>query len=171
MAETAQSPPRPGEPIAWRIDRARYADMWDSGEGAYQFGGRWNSPGVRVVYCSFDAAAAILEMAVHKGFRQMAAVPHVLTSAFIGNPAAVHFVAPADVPKQAWLQPGEHDAEQRAFGDELIRRHRLVAIPSVVSRNSWNLLIAVPPEAGSYRRRDQEPFLLDPRLQATGAPD
>lgn len=31
--------------IAWRLDQARLT--WDSGEGAFQVGGRWNSKGVR----------------------------------------------------------------------------------------------------------------------------
>jgi RES domain-containing protein len=55
--------------IAWRLDQSNYAATWDSGEGAYRVGGRWNSKGVRAVYCSIDLAMAILEVAVHKGFR------------------------------------------------------------------------------------------------------
>ena len=41
-----------GEVVAWRLDDARFAATWDSGEGAYLLGGRWNSPGVRAVYCA-----------------------------------------------------------------------------------------------------------------------
>jgi RES domain-containing protein len=57
-----------GKLIAWRLDQARFASTWDSGEGAFQVGGRWSSNGVRVVYCALDPATAILEVAVHKGF-------------------------------------------------------------------------------------------------------
>lgn len=45
----------------WRlVDREFAADAW-SGAGARTFGGRWNEPGVAVVYCSEQAALAIVE--------------------------------------------------------------------------------------------------------------
>jgi RES domain-containing protein len=157
------APPRPGELIAWRLDRDRYAAGWDSGEGAWLFGGRWNSPGTRVVYCALDAATAILEVAVHKGFQQLGRLPHVMSSAHIADPAAIRFFSADDLPDPRWLEPGDPSPAQQAFGDGLLRAHPLVAMPSVVSRNSWNLLIAVPVATG-YRLRAQEPFVLDPRL-------
>ena len=46
--------------VAWRLDQARHAATWDSGEGAHLVGGRWNTRGVRAVYCSIDPATAIL---------------------------------------------------------------------------------------------------------------
>ena len=162
----AAGPPLPGRLIAWRLDRARYAPTWDSGEGAFQLGGRWNSAGTRVVYCALDAATAILEVAVHKGFRQIAVQSHALTSAFINDAAAVHHVRPADIPDPSWLAPGEPVSVQQAFGDALLARHALVAIPSVVSRNSWNLLLAIPAATGAVTLRRQEAFVLDPRLHA-----
>jgi hypothetical protein len=63
------------ELIAWRLDQAAYAPNWDSGEGAHRVGGRWNSKGVRAVYCSLDPSTAILEFAVHKGSRALDTVP------------------------------------------------------------------------------------------------
>ncbi|MFL5101793.1 MAG: RES family NAD+ phosphorylase, partial [Xanthobacteraceae bacterium] len=59
------------EVVVWRLDQAKYRAAWDSGEGAYKVGGRWNRRGVRAVYCSIDPATAILEVAVHKGFRAL----------------------------------------------------------------------------------------------------
>ena len=41
---------------------------WYSGEGAYRAGSRWNSQGVRVVYCAVDSATAMLGVAVHQRF-------------------------------------------------------------------------------------------------------
>jgi RES domain-containing protein len=50
---------------AWRIVReARVAEAF-SGEGARQFGGRWNSPGNAVVYTSTHQSLAALELLVH----------------------------------------------------------------------------------------------------------
>ena len=45
-----------GKLIAWRLDQACFASTWNSGEGAFQVGGRWNSKGVRVVYRALDPA-------------------------------------------------------------------------------------------------------------------
>ena len=68
-----------GELIFWRLDQARFKLAWDNGEGSYRVGGRWNSRGVRAVYAALDPATAILEVAVHKTFRTLDTVPHVLT--------------------------------------------------------------------------------------------
>jgi RES domain-containing protein len=160
------SPPLLGgtELVAWRLDDARHARTWDSGEGAFRVGGRWNSRGVRAVYCSLDPSTAILEVAVHKGFRTLDTVAHVLTSAAIPDMADVHVVQPADLPNPNWLRPGVPGAGQQAFGDKLLATHAFVAIPSAVSTHSWNLIFDAARASGRYSRRSQEPFALDTRL-------
>ncbi len=153
-----------GALVAWRLDQARHAATWDSGEGAYTVGGRWNSRRVRAVYCALDPATAILEVAVHKGFKALDTVAHVLTSARILAPLRVHVVQPADVPNPNWLHPGIPGAGQQTFGDALLARHGFVAIPSVVSTHSWNLVFIATRAAGDYALQDQEAFALDTRL-------
>lgn len=156
------------ELVAWRLDQTVHAQTWDSGEGAYRVGGRWNSKGVRAVYCSLDPATAILEVAVHKGFRALDTVAHIMTAAVISAPADVHVVDPTTVPNPNWLRPGIPGAGQQAFGDELLRRHRFVAIPSAVSTHSWNLIFLAGGPAGAYVLRFQEAFALDTRLHPPG---
>lgn len=51
----------------WRIIKARYAAAAFDGEGARLLGGRWNSPGLPVVYTAASQALAALEMLVHIG--------------------------------------------------------------------------------------------------------
>src|ERR1700719_1392215 len=116
--------------VAWRLDEATRSAMWDSGEGAYRVGGRWNSKGVRAVYCSADPATAILEVAVRKGFRALDTVEHVLTAAIITDRSNAYVVYPASVPNPNWLRPGIPGAGQQAFGDALLARHPFVLIPS-----------------------------------------
>ena len=55
-------------------------------------------------------------------------------------------------------------AGQQAFGDDLLRRHRFVAIPSAVSTHSWNLIFDPLKAASFYSLDFQEPFALDTRL-------
>lgn len=151
-----------GEIVAWRLDSARHAKDWNSGEGAYRAGGRWNSKGIRAVYCALDPATAILEVAVHKGFPTLDTVPHVLTSLTVASPTDIHIVQPNDVPNPNWLVPGIPSAGQQRFGDTLLMAHKFILLPSVVSRHSWNLIFEASTSA--YIQRDQEPFALDPRL-------
>ncbi|CAN5732447.1 RES family NAD+ phosphorylase [soil metagenome] len=150
--------------VAWRLDREEYAATWDSGEGAYQYGGGWNSRGVRAIYCALDPATAILEVAVHKGFDGLDRVPHTLSCVEINDVTSVHVVDPASVPNPNWLIPGIPGDAQQKFGDDLLARYRFVIIPSTVSRNSWNLLFARDFAKGTYRLRRQERFALDTRL-------
>ncbi|MBV8794907.1 MAG: RES domain-containing protein, partial [Hyphomicrobiales bacterium] len=145
-------------------DQRIRAASWDSGEGAFREGGRWNSKGVRTVYCALDPATAILEVAVHKGFKILDTVPYVLTAARIADIAEVHVVKSDVVPNLNWLRPGTPSAGQQAFGDDLLRRHRFVVIPSAVSSHSWNLIFDSVKAGGSYSLEFQEPFALDTRL-------
>jgi RES domain-containing protein len=153
-----------GRLVAWRLDEAAFAPTWDSGEGAHRSGGRWNRPGIRAVYCSIDPATAILEVAVHKGFRTLDTVPHVLTAMTVADVSGVHVVNPQDVPNPNWLRPGLPGAGQQAFGSDALARHRFVLIPSAVSTHSWNLIFVAATAAGAYSASLQERFALDTRL-------
>jgi len=148
----------------WRIDQKRHAETWDTGEGAYLAGGRWNSPGVRVVYCAIDPATAILEVAVHKGFKVLDTSPHVLTSARVPDWSSIHIVHPDNIPNPNWLVPGNHGPGQQAFGDSLLKAHLFCLVPSTVSRHSWNLIFLAGKAKDHFDDVVQEPFALDPPL-------
>lgn len=158
------------EIVAWRLDREEYAPTWDSGEGALQLGGRWNSKGQRAVYCSLDPATAILEVAVHKGFRVLDTVRHVLTRVLVTTPSKVSVVQPGSIPNPNWLRPGTPSAGQQSFGDELLSTQSFVAIPSAVSTYSWNLIFDPELAYGDYRLVRQEIFALDTRLHPVSGP-
>ena len=165
------TPPSPLESDAlmlWRLDQARSGLVWDSGEGAYRAGGRWNSRGVRAVYAALDPATAILEVAVHTGFAALDAVAHVLTTARITAAGWVRVVSAAEIPNPRWLRPGMVGAGQQAFGDALLRAHPFVVIPSVVSAHSWNAIFAPAVARGLYDQVAREAFALDPRLHPPG---
>ena len=100
--------------VVWRLDQRIHEESWDSGEGAFKAGGRWNSAGVRAVYCSLDAATAILEVAVHKGFNVLDTVPHTITAVSIPDIAEVHIVKRDDVPNPELASTG--DPERRPTG-------------------------------------------------------
>lgn len=158
-----------GDVVAWRLDKKIREKLWDSGVGARKFGGRWNSRDSGfVVYCAIDPATAILEVIVHKGIAVLDAVPHVMSSLVVDKAALarIHVVHPSHVPNQNWLRSGSPSASQQAFGDNLLAKHEFVLVPSVVSKNSWNLLFERSRAAGLYTPGPQEHFALDTRLNS-----
>ncbi|MHA6347640.1 RES family NAD+ phosphorylase [Roseivivax sp. CAU 1761] len=154
-----------GEFRLWRIDLKRHASTWQTGEGAFRVGGRWNPPGVRAVCASLDPATAALEVALHKRFRVLDTLHHVLTSAVITDPERIHVVPPDEVPNPNWLMPITSGRNQQVFGAELLRSNGVVLIPSAVTRHSWNLIFEADALDELLRDVDQERFALDPRLQ------
>lgn len=148
----------------WRLERAIYEPTWHRGEGAYQVGGRWSPPGRRVVYCSLDPAAAILEVAVHKTFKILDTVAHKLLSVGITHPKNVHVLDSSTLPNKNWLRAGAVSAGQQDFGAKLLDKHPLLVVPSVVSVHSWNLLIDVDSGIGMSSLLTSEDFDLDTRL-------
>ncbi|WP_214474009.1 RES domain-containing protein [Mesorhizobium sp. dw_380] len=153
-----------GDILGWRLDQKRFGPIWDSGEGAFKLGARWNSRGVRAIYASADPSTAILEVAVHKGFRTLDTVPHVLTAFEVIDPSKIHVVQIGDVPNINWLRPGIPSAGQQQFGDRLLASHPFLLIPSTVSQYSWNLVFDPSGATGLYKLRLQEDFALDTRL-------
>lgn len=158
------TPLAPTELYFWRLDRSEHAATWFSGIGAELGGGRWNSKGVKAVYGSADPSTAILEVAVHKGFRALDCVPHVLTAARILDPSRVPRIVPSQIANPNWLIPGTPSLGQQKFGDELLERHPFILIPSTVSRHSWNIVMNPHLAQGLYEVVQQERFALDTRL-------
>jgi RES domain-containing protein len=151
------------ELVAWRLDAKEHEATWDSGEGSFRHGGRWNSPGVRAVYCALDPATAILEVAVHKGFEVLDTQPHVLTGITISQRDRIEVVDATKVANPNWLVPGYPSAGQQNFGNHLLTEHKFVVIPSAVSTHSWNLIFVATTAAGAYTW-EQHRFALDTRL-------
>jgi RES domain-containing protein len=158
-------PAAPGENglVVWRLERERYLSTWHTAEGAFQVGGRWSPAGRRVIYASLDPATTILEVAVHKGFNVLDSVAHQLLAVEIAQ-AKIHVVQPDDIANPNWLRLGSISPNQQKFGDELLASHPLVAVPSVVSTHSWNLLIDAAAADGLFSLKSHERFALDTRL-------
>jgi RES domain-containing protein len=138
--------------IAWRLCRRPYADL--SGEGARQFGGRWNSPGRPVVYLAEHPALAALELRVHLDLPfDLIPGDFVLMRVAVAD-SLVAQQTPASVATvevgNAWLI-GSQSAALR--------------VPSVLVPHSWNVLLNPRhPDAMQADILDVEPFGFDPRM-------
>ncbi|HEU5161709.1 MAG TPA: RES family NAD+ phosphorylase, partial [Thermoanaerobaculia bacterium] len=147
----------------WRIvKRGRAAGAFD-GEGARRTGGRWNSPGTRVVYTAEHASLAALEMLAHL---QRSSV--LLSYALIPCDVPDEMVAPLDrasLPR-AWRASPAPAALQR-LGDEWAASMRSVAleVPSAIVEVENNVLLnPAHPDFAKIVIGDAMGFAYDVRL-------
>ncbi|HEX3741793.1 MAG TPA: RES family NAD+ phosphorylase [Terriglobales bacterium] len=148
--------------------RKSYARTPFDGEGSYQYGGRWSSPGIRFSYASEHQSLAMLEYFVH--LEASDAPPDlVLASADV----------PDDLPRQR-IDVGKLPVNWRdipappelaRMGDEFVQLGNgcLLIVPSalVPSENNW----LINPLHGEFRKitiRETEPLTYDSRLSARG---
>lgn len=151
--------------VLWRLVKPEYAPGLD-GEGARLAGGRWNSPGRAVVYCSESLALAVLESFVHLP-------PSMRGAARLPEMTAVRLALPEGAgvwePEEAELpEPGDAEA-CREFGDEWLAAGRTLALrlPSAVVPLERNVLInPAHPDAGRIVVLAREPFRFDARMGA-----
>lgn len=134
------------------------------GEGARLFGGRWNQPGVAVVYTSSTLALAALEYLVHV---DPVDAPRDLIALTLTIPddASVTDVAVDQLPVQ-WARSTE-SAACRAIGDRWLAAATslLLRVPAAPVPEEVNVLINVRhPEARRVRVSAERPFRFDPRL-------
>jgi RES domain-containing protein len=137
---------------AWRICRRPFADL--SGEGARLYGGRWNSPGRPVVYAAEAAALAVLEVRVHLDLDwSLLPADYVLIAIDLSSLAIESLEEAPDDPVaygDAWLES---------------RRSAVLSVPSVLVRESRNLLVNVAhPEASRASIASIRSFSFDKRL-------
>ena len=147
---------------AWRMVREARAAEAFTGEGARQFGGRWNSPGVAVVYASEHQSLAALETLVHlqpRGSLRFVVIAVEFAEDLIEQ-------LPATLLPAHWRgePPGAATME---IGDAWVRAARtpVFAVPSVIVPQERNYLLN--PLHADFRRitvREPLEFTFDPRL-------
>lgn len=148
---------------AWRIVKARYAATAFDGEGARRSGGRWNSPGTRVVYTSSTISLALLEMLVNLGESSVLAGYVLIESRF---DAALVLTLPRAALPANW-QKKPVPAEARAVGDQWVQQSRsaILMVPSVVVPQESNYLLnPLHPKFAAVKISAPVPFPFDARL-------
>jgi RES domain-containing protein len=147
----------------WRICRERYAAEAASGEGAQLVGGRWNSPGVRVVYASTSLALAAVETFVNLEPNLQPADLVAITGE-IPDELEIARIDVDALPRNGYVTRGD---SLRRFGDEWIRAGKTVAllVPSAAIRTEWNILLN-PAHAEFAKIKLQPPqrFEFDARM-------
>lgn len=160
-AARKQAPAKTGQ--AWRIANGRFDPF--SPVGAALVGGRWNSPGLGVIYASRSYAGAMLECLAHAGIGRVPRT-HVAVEMAIAEAPAVERHDESSLPA-GWDHADLRLA--RAFGDAWVRELRtaVLVVPSVVARREGNVLINPQhPDFGGIIAGAPEPVVWDARLFA-----
>ena len=147
----------------WRIVKSRYASTAFDGEGARLYGGRWNSPGTRMVYTSSTISLAVLEVLVHLQEASLLSSYSLLSVSF--DDAFVERLDRSMLPDGWRIYPPPSDLQR--IGDDWVRSQRSVAleVPSViVERESNYLLNPAHPDFSSVVIGEPESFTFDERL-------
>lgn len=148
--------------LVYRICRRPFQAL--DGEGARLYGGRWNRPGLPVVYTAGSLALAALEYLAHVDPDDAPADLVVLTVE-LPDDTPLDAVDAATLPPD-WARAPEHPACQAA-GDAWLRRGAALAcaVPSALIPEERNVLL--DPRHPHFARvqlvavRD---FAFDPRL-------
>jgi RES domain-containing protein len=149
--------------ICWRLSKERWATTAFSGVGAAEFPGKWNSAGMRAVYCADTLSLAALEALVHVEDKTI--LSHARFVAFeVRVPGSLAY-KPAVLPV-GWNQTPV-GRSVRAFGDTFLadRRAPVMRVPSAVIPSAMIYLInPLHPDFPRITVGAPIPFRFDPRL-------
>jgi RES domain-containing protein len=147
---------------AWRIVREDHGYTAFDGEGAWRFGGRWNSRGTRTVYTSATLSLAALETLVH--LNPPVAFKYVAIPIEFDE-ALVETFATSDLPDDWNEEPPPPSTAE--IGDRWVKESRsaVLELPSVIIPAEPNYLLN-PAHSDFKRIRIGKPtsFSFDPRL-------
>ncbi len=153
------------EMAAWRIVKEKHAKSAFSGEGARIFEGRWNSTGVRMVYCSENLALAALEILVHSSSIAIRDKFRAFRVTFDERLLIIFDFK--KLPKSWNAQPPT--AASKKIGDDWVNSagSAVLALPSVLIPQERTFLLN--PRHRDFARiniKDSGSFPLDQRLKA-----
>jgi RES domain-containing protein len=150
-------------PIGWRIVKSRRAASAFDGEGSRLHGGRWSSPGTRIVYTGENRSLAVLEILVHLQDAQLLSRYALIPARFADR--FVEAVDAGSLPPHWNGHPAPIALQE--IGDRWVAAGRslVLRVPSAIVPAESNFLIN--PAHRDFRRLTigpAEAFRLDPRL-------
>jgi RES domain-containing protein len=148
---------------AWRLVKARLANRAFTGEGAKLYGGRWNSPGLSVIYTSATASLAVLEVFANVSKAELIAAYMLASCKF--DDALVERVSISELPADWTSSPAPQGLQ--VIGDEWLSAARSVVleVPSAIIEHERNYLLnPLHPDFKRVARSRPEPFRFDLRL-------
>jgi RES domain-containing protein len=144
---------------AWRLNRSRYGTKSDafSGKGAATYPGRWNEPGIPVVYTTSSVALAVLEVLVHTRDRR------VLNRRF----SLFEVQIPAELITDPILPNDLREIKTtRQIGSQWVRKavHPALRVPSIITGEPNYILNPNHPDFSKIEITEPRIFHFDERL-------
>lgn len=147
--------------LVYRLTRAKYKNQL-SGKGSAIRGGRWNSPGIEMIYCSTNRSLAMAEVAVHL---TIGTLPKDYFMLEIKIPDSIEPKTIADLPSNWNVFP--HSSICKDIGDTFIldAEELILKVPSAVTQGDFNILInPVHPHFKKVKIKTAKPYSFDRRL-------
>lgn len=140
----------------------KYSATAFSGEGAFLTGGRWNSPGVRVVYTTSSIALAVLEVLAYRKAKKPLTPRHLFEVTL--DEARIRWLRPKEL-SEDW-QSYPHAESTQQLGDAWAAAGETVglAVPSVLAPPEVNMMLnCLHPDFASLSISGPELFPVNPR--------
>ncbi len=149
---------------AFRLCKTKFLPSAFTGEGAQLHGGRWNSPGLAVVYTSCSLSLATLEVLVH--LEDPETFARLFSWVRLEIPQdSIETLDKSKLPI-GWCDD-EASISSRSIGDAWFHSMRtaVLAVPSVVTPGECNYLLnPTHPRFSDIQIGGAKPFQPDPRL-------
>ncbi len=146
----------------YRITRHKYKDSILDGIGAAKYGGRWNKPGIPVIYSSESRALAVLETLVN--VRNIGYMPkdYIMLTLEINTDV---ISLPVQSLSNDWNQFQYTHETQSKFGDFVTKYPGMILkVPSVVIHQEFNYLINPHTSKSAIKMVDIVDLKMDSRL-------
>jgi len=148
----------------WRIIPKLHLSQAFDGEGARQFGGRWNRLGTRVVYASATLSLAALEFFVNLD-RDAEPDQLVAVSADIPDDMRIGHMEVSNLPKNWRSYPVPEELQDLGTARVANASTAVLAVPSAVIPKERNYLLnPAHPDFKRFRFNKPEIFHFDPRM-------
>ena len=124
---------------AWRIVKRKLANDAFSGRGARVYGGRWNSPGIAMVYTAASQSLAALEILVHAEAPELLGFYVVIEVSI--EPSLIQLLDSSQLPRDWQAEPPPQAL--RKIGDTWIasRSSPVLQVPSAIIPADSNFLL------------------------------
>lgn len=149
---------------AWRIVKRKFASQAFNGEGARLFGGRWNSPGVPMVYMAQSQSLAALEILVNVEPSEL--LSHYVVIEVTIEPSMITAVDISALPQNWRSDPPPQ--KLKTIGDLWMRKNSSIVLQvpsSVIPAESNFLLNPRHPDFDKLRIGKPVAFRFDQRLR------
>ena len=148
----------------WRLCKRRYAVSAFDGDGARRYGGRWNPPGLRVVYTSETISLAALEALVHVDPPE-APEDLVVICVDIPDDIGVTDLTARMLPRTWRSTPAPARLQQLGATWVRAASTAVLSVPSVVVPQERNYLLnPAHPDFARIQLGRPKAFSIDPRL-------